>query len=69
MTEKDKLFWVEVEVETLLARAEQARQDIIENIPHTEIYTITGEVNMSTRWGAVLWTINQSIASLQAMGF
>lgn len=62
-------FWLEVEMEILLEKAEQDKAYIIETIPHSEIYTLSGEINPNTRWGATLWAINNMIATLNNMGF
>jgi hypothetical protein len=62
-------FWLEVECEALLAKCETQRETIIYTIPHNELYTLSGEVNPNTRWGAILWTLNHTIANLRSMGF
>ena len=65
----ENVFWNEVGVETALAAAETAREEIIENIPYSVLYASTGEINRETRWGAILWQLTIFISSLKNLGF
>ena len=66
---EDEQFWLEVEAESLFERCDELRATIAQNIPHEELYTLSGEVDFNTRWGAVLWTLNKTTASFRALGF
>ena len=62
-------FWNEVGVETALTAAETARDEIIEYVPHGQLYTSSGEINKETRWGATLWQLTLFVSSLKNLGF
>lgn len=69
MKQQHSLLDLEVEVEALLIRAEELRENIVEELPEVELYTLTGEVNLQKRWGAVLWQLNHLGATLRNLGF
>ena len=62
-------FWEEVGVETTLHTAEENIEEIIDNVPHDQLYTIGGEINRNTRWGATLWELTQFVWNLKNLGF
>jgi len=65
----EKEFWNEVGIETTLEAAELSKDEIISHIPHSELYTMAGEINKETRWGATLWQLTLFISSLRNLGF
>ena len=65
----DNNFWEEVSIETTLHQAEITKDEIISVVPHDQLYTITGEINRNTRWGAALWELTQFISNIENLGF
>lgn len=62
-------FDLEVDVESLLHRAEELRERITSEVPGEKLYTVTGEVTLQTRWGAALWQLNHLVATYRNLGF
>lgn len=64
----DRLL-LEVEVGSIIEKAEELKQSIVETIPDREIFTLSGEISRDTRWGATLWSLTHIIANLKNLGF